>query len=82
MKKIIILSLFVLFSIVILNSCKGPTEGAFLTIQQSQCMGCARCTDVCATNAITMINGKAIIDPATCIECGKCVTICPVDAIY
>lgn len=80
LKRVILLVMLLLTLLII--ACKGPSIGAFLTVQDTQCMGCARCTDVCATNAITMVNGKAVIDPATCTECGKCVTICPVDAIY
>jgi len=63
-------------------SCSGPTLGAFLSVDNEQCIGCAECTDVCATKAIRMVNNKAILDPASCVECGKCVTVCPKDAIY
>jgi len=66
----------------LLAGCAGPTLGAFLTVDDEQCIGCAECSDVCATKAIRMVNNKAVIDPASCVECGKCVTVCPKDAIF
>ena len=79
--KIIILSAIAVISF-LFASCTNPTIGAFLAIDSAQCIGCAECTDVCATKAIRLVNNKAILDPASCVECGKCVTVCPKDAIY
>ncbi len=62
--------------------CNSPTKGTFLTVSQSQCMGCSKCVYVCNSDAIKIISGKAIIDPTKCVECGKCVDECPVNAIY
>jgi Pyruvate/2-oxoacid:ferredoxin oxidoreductase delta subunit len=46
-----------------------------------ECVGCGLCTqDVCFTDAIKMVNGKAAITDA-CRGCGRCVEICPHDAI-
>ena len=46
------------------------------------CVGCGTCTedDVCFVNAITMVDGKAVIS-AECRGCGRCVEVCPNDAI-
>ena len=76
----LLLSLFL--ATLLITACGDPTSGAFLQVQESQCIGCSKCDDVCETSAITIVHGKAVIDPASCTECGKCVTICPVDAIY
>lgn len=48
-----------------------------------QCCGCIAhpCQEVCPTDAITRINGKAHIDQQKCIKCGKCRASCPYDAI-
>ncbi len=48
-----------------------------------QCCGCIAhpCQEVCPTDAITRINGKAYIDQQKCIKCGKCRASCPYDAI-
>ena len=47
------------------------------------CRGClARpCSTNCPFDAITLINGKAIIDHDRCRNCGKCQTLCPFNAI-
>lgn len=71
-----------LFTALILAACSAPSVGAFLSVNAKQCIGCGECTDVCETKAIRMVNGKAVIDPASCVECGKCVVVCPKDAIY
>lgn len=45
------------------------------------CIGCGACVPVCPVDAISMVEGKAIIDHETCIECGVCIAECPVEAI-
>lgn len=45
------------------------------------CVGCGLCAeDVCFTDAIKMVNGKAVITDA-CRGCGRCVEVCPQEAI-
>lgn len=46
------------------------------------CVGCGTCVDekVCFVNAISLINGKAVIS-AECRGCGRCVDVCPNNAI-
>ncbi len=60
------------------NSC--PVNQYTVT---SQCMGCVAhpCHEVCPRDAISMVNGKSVIDQSKCIKCGKCKAICPYDAI-
>ncbi|WP_245196367.1 RnfABCDGE type electron transport complex subunit B [Soehngenia longivitae] len=41
------------------------------------CLGCGTCFDVCAFDAITIVNGIAIIDREKCTACKKCVEVCP-----
>ncbi len=45
------------------------------------CNGCGGCVPVCPTNAITMQEGKAKIDPFQCTGCGACIPVCPQEAI-
>jgi len=46
------------------------------------CVGCGTCVDedVCFVNAISLVNGKAVIS-TECRGCGRCVEVCPNDAI-
>ncbi len=52
-----------------------------LWISQNKCIGCEKCVDVCPVGAISMEDGKAVIDQSKCIQCGKCLDICPQGAI-
>jgi heterodisulfide reductase subunit A len=45
------------------------------------CNGCQACVPVCPTNAISMQEGKAKIDPFQCNSCGACIPLCPQEAI-
>ncbi len=45
------------------------------------CNGCQACVPICPTNAITMHEGKAKIDPFQCTGCGACIPVCPQEAI-
>jgi len=45
------------------------------------CDGCEICVEVCPSNAITVSNGKARVNPFACTECGVCISSCPKDAI-
>ncbi len=58
-------------------------EGVIYKVNRNLCAGedCADCVDVCPTDAISMIGGRAHIDPETCIECGACEAECPYEAI-
>ena len=41
------------------------------------CVGCKKCTAICAHSAITVPKGKAEIDYKKCVGCGRCIEICP-----
>ena len=41
------------------------------------CDGYGDCAAVCDQDAISIINGVAVINPSKCVACGKCVTACP-----
>lgn len=41
------------------------------------CLGLGTCAAVCPFDAITMVNGKPVVDPELCKGCGKCKDECP-----
>ncbi|WP_421864976.1 4Fe-4S binding protein [Motiliproteus sp.] len=43
--------------------------------------GCNRCLDVCAADAISVIDGRVQIDAHLCHGVGACATVCPTSAI-
>jgi len=45
------------------------------------CKGCGTCVKTCPNNALTLENGKAVVDHKLCILCGYCNPVCPLFAI-
>lgn len=51
-------------------------------INQSLCTGCGYCVDICPTEALSQMNGKAhLAQPEQCIYCFACEDVCPEAAI-
>ena len=50
-------------------------------IDKEKCTGCESCVEECPSEAISMVDGKAVIDVKACVDCGVCVDGCPVEAI-
>lgn len=50
-------------------------------VDKSKCTGCETCVEDCPSEAISMADSKAVINPESCIDCGVCVDSCPVEAI-
>lgn len=47
------------------------------------CQGCLAhpCKEVCPKDAISIVNGRSVIDQEKCIKCGRCIKACPYGAI-
>ena len=45
------------------------------------CLGLGGCAKVCAFDAITIVDGVAVVDDDKCVTCGKCVKACPKNLI-
>ena len=45
------------------------------------CIGCGKCKKVCPILAISMEEGKPVIDEEICLGCGVCARNCPKEAI-
>ncbi len=50
-------------------------------VDKEVCSGCGVCVDSCPSEAIEMVEGKAVVDPEKCVDCGVCVDECPLEAI-
>jgi len=51
-------------------------------INADKCMGCRKCSSVCAHDALQMDGRKMTLDGSRCVGCGRCIAMCPFDAIY
>ena len=50
-------------------------------VDESLCIGCGSCADVCAHGAPVLTDGTSHIDHDRCVGCGRCIGVCPVDAV-
>lgn len=50
-------------------------------VNEDACVGCKRCTKICAHDAITITEKKASINHNKCVGCGRCIGVCPQDAV-
>lgn len=50
-------------------------------IIRSKCTACGLCIEWCPVDAITMVEGAALIDSTRCIGCGECLTVCRFDSV-
>lgn len=41
------------------------------------CLGFGECTVACQNDAIHVVNGVSVVDPAQCLGCGDCTYVCP-----
>ncbi|WP_292467659.1 Coenzyme F420 hydrogenase/dehydrogenase, beta subunit C-terminal domain [Methanolobus sp.] len=59
------------------NNDIGIIGQLYPTIDLDKCTGCGRCEELCKVNAISIENGKSVIDRDICINCGWCIRGCP-----
>jgi heterodisulfide reductase subunit A-like polyferredoxin len=50
-------------------------------VDEEKCTGCESCVEECSSEAISIVDDKAVVDAEACIECGVCVDACPEEAI-
>ena len=54
---------------------------AVIEIDTERCTGCMQCVQLCVTQAIDVVGGRAAPSARGCISCGHCAAICPVGAV-
>ena len=52
-----------------------------MQVDLEKCEGCGECLEVCPVEAISLVRGRAVIDPDTCLVCEACAQACPQGAI-
>lgn len=71
------------------NSCMKPSlndvgvEGCkAFAFNSDICRGCKKClvAENCPSKAVTVVNGKAVVDESRCTKCGVCIGKCPFGA--
>ena len=50
-------------------------------VDKEKCTGCESCVEECPSEAITMVDDKAVVDVGACVDCEACVDACSVEAI-
>jgi ferredoxin len=50
-------------------------------VDHEKCTGCESCVEECPSEAISVVDEKAVVDADACVECGVCVDACPEEAI-
>ena len=53
----------------------------YANVDSDSCIGCETCLNRCQMDAISMVEGIAVVEQKLCIGCGNCVTTCPEQAI-
>lgn len=61
--------------------CHNPETQRFeqeMQFDVGKCVGCGTCVKVCPSQALTMKDGRPVLDKELCTLCGKCENFCPV----
>jgi ferredoxin len=53
-----------------------------LEIDHTLCVACGLCTNACPAGAISVVFGKARVNPLACTGCGQCIEVCRTGAIH
>ena len=56
-------------------------DGVEISADPEKCIGCGLCQDICFTRAISIADGRSVIEQSKCRGCGRCAGVCPNDAI-
>lgn len=59
----------------------APTQTAMIEIDIGKCIGCGQCVSACPFGALSLVDGKAVLDQTRCRSCRDCISACPTGAI-
>lgn len=62
-------------------ACHACPDNEVRVTDSCQCCLAHPCKEVCPKDAISIVNGRSVIDQEKCIKCGKCMKACPYGAI-
>lgn len=63
------------------NHSENFESGKKAFIDESKCIQCGKCKDVCRFDAVSQLNGQHKINEFDCEGCGYCYQVCPENAI-
>ena len=52
-----------------------------LAVYPAKCIQCGLCVPICPVHAVSLPDGKPVIDRSLCTVCGKCAEVCNAEAI-
>lgn len=58
----------------------GVKGGYVIDYKPDACISCGVCVKVCREGALSLEDGKVVMDASKCNNCGRCVKSCPTDA--
>ncbi|MBD3191770.1 MAG: 4Fe-4S dicluster domain-containing protein [Candidatus Heimdallarchaeota archaeon] len=64
------------------NSTTRVRDIQFPQVDPKRCQGCGICVNHCPTSAISIKNGKAVINTSICKNCRICMNVCPNNALF
>ncbi len=57
------------------------SSGYLSQVDETCCVGCGACVELCQFNALSVQEGHAVVDAAACMGCGVCTNTCPQQAL-
>ena len=58
----------------------GVKGGYVIEYKPDACISCGVCIKACREEALSLVDGKVVMDKSKCNHCGRCVKACPADS--
>lgn len=63
------------------HNAEGLSRFSEIAYYEKNCIGCGACAVECKKSALSIRNGRAVMDRTKCLRCGRCAEVCPSDAL-